>query len=272
MPTAEQREETLKRFHRHREAWNQNPALRTLYGEWYRRVAEALPPAALGPRIELGSGPGFAREFIPGLELTDLVAASWHDRSASAEEIPAADGTVGALVLFDVLHHLPSPRRFFEEAVRVLRPAGRIVLCEPLMSPLSYPVYKFMHEEPVDMTVDPLAMNTSATPPVGSVAGQGAGDVRDPFDSNQAIPTILFAWRRAAFARAFPALVVTAVERLAGLSYPASGGFSRPPLLPAVLWNAVHGIERRLPAVVFRLIGFRLLVVIEKRPLPDGHP
>ena len=50
--------------------------------------------------------------------------APWHDREVSAEALPFADGSVGALVLFDVLHHLPSPRRFFDEAARVLR-AGR---------------------------------------------------------------------------------------------------------------------------------------------------
>jgi len=34
---------------------------------------------------------------------------------------------VGALVLFDVLHHLASPATFFEEASRVLAPGGRVV-------------------------------------------------------------------------------------------------------------------------------------------------
>jgi SAM-dependent methyltransferase len=270
MPTAEQRDRTLERFHRHRQAWNQNPALRTLYAEWYGRIAAALPPAALGPRIELGSGPGFAREFIPGLELTDVVTAPWHDRALSAEQIAAADGTVGALVLFDVLHHLPSPRRFFQEAVRVLRPSGRIVLCEPFISPLSYPVYKLLHEEPVDMTVDPLALQAEApaTAPASAPSASPAGDPvdeRDPFDSNQAIPTVLFGRQRGAFARAFPSLSITVVEHLAGPSYPASGGFSQRALLPAVLWNALHGLERRLPPVAFRLIGFRLFVVVERR-------
>ena len=258
MPTPEQRERTLERFRRHRAAWDQNAALRTLYGEWYGRIARALPPATLGPRIELGSGPGFAREFIPELELTDVVRAPWHDRELTAEHLPVGDATVGALVLFDVLHHLPSPRRFFQEAVRVLRPGGRIVLCEPLISPLSYPVYKLLHEEPVDMAVDPLAMD-------GPAPAAPDSDERDPFDSNQAIPTVLFGRQRAAFERAFPALAITAVDRLAGLSYPASGGFGRRSLLPAVLWNALHALEASLPAPIFRLIGFRLFVVVQRR-------
>jgi SAM-dependent methyltransferase len=245
------RARTLERFEAHRRAWQSNRALRALYADWYGRVAAALPPAALGPRVELGSGPGFARDFIPDLQLTDVVAAPWHDRECSAEALPFADASLGALVLFDVLHHLPAPRAFFAEATRTLRPGGRIVLCEPYVSPLSYPIYRWFHEEPLDMRVDPLATH-------------GAGD-RDPFDSNQAIPTLLFGRDHAAFTGAFPSLAIVSVEHLAGPSYPASGGFSRGPLLPWPLWSGLHRVEARLPPRVTRYLAFRMLAVVEKR-------
>lgn len=249
MLTDEQRRATLGRFERHRAAWDRNPLLRALYADWYGRVRAELP--AGGPWVEIGSGPGFAREFIPGLELTDLVRAPWHDREVAADRLPFEPGTVGALVLFDVLHHLPSPSRFFDEASRVLRPGGRIVLCEPFMSLLSWPVYHFMHEEPVQLTVDPLAVDHAPG--------------KDPFDSNQAIPTVLFGRRRAEFSSRFPGLDVRKVERLAGPSYVASGGFSRPPVLPVALFGALKRIEDLLPEPVFRAIGFRMLVAIERR-------
>jgi SAM-dependent methyltransferase len=248
----ELRERTLLRFATHQRAWDAKPELRTLYAEWYRRVAAELPPVAVGPRIELGSGPGFAREFIPDLELTDLVKAPWHDREVSAEDLPFADRSIGALVLFDVLHHIPAPRRFFEEANRVLCPGGRLVLCEPYISPVSWPVNKLFHVEPVYMRVDPLAPN--------------ATEGRDPFDANQGIPTLLFVRERAAFERAFPALAIRRIERLAGLSYPASGGFSRRRLLVGRLWTALYRLESRLPERAFALLGFRMLIVLEKLP------
>jgi SAM-dependent methyltransferase len=256
------RARTLARFEDHRRAWDTNAALRTLYADWYGRVAAALPPVAVGPRVELGSGPGFARGFIPEVELTDLVKAPWHDREVSAESLPYADASLGGLVLFDVLHHIPSPRTFLAEAVRVLRPGGRIVLCEPYIGPLSYIVYKFFHEEPVDMRADPLAASPHAQ----------EGDAgRDPFDSNQAIPTLLFgrARGRAALSSAFPMLALCGVEYFAGPSYPASGGFSRGPrgpILPRPLRTMLHWIEARMPAFVTRLIAFRMLVTVEKRP------
>jgi SAM-dependent methyltransferase len=181
-----------------------------------------------------------------------VVRAPWHDRELDAAALPVADGSLGALVLFDVLHHLPAPRRFFAEAERALRPGGRVVMCEPYLSPLSYPVYKLAHEEPVDTRVDPLE------PAPGPAGG------RDPFDSNQAIPTLLFGRARGAFAREFPGLAIRRVERLAGPSYPASGGFSRPPLLPQRLWSALHRLEKRIPERAFALLGFRMLIVLER--------
>jgi SAM-dependent methyltransferase len=245
-PAAPFRARTLARFAEHRQAWDRNPALRLLYERWYGRIREQLP--ARGPWVELGSGPGFARAFIPELQLTDVVQAPWHDRQVDAGDLPFGDGSLGALVLFDVLHHLPAPARFLAEAVRVLRPGGRLVLCEPYVSPLSFPVYRFFHEERLEMSADPLAET-----PAG-----------DPFDANQAIPTLLLERRPAELARRFPALRLLRLERLAGPSYPASGGFSRGPLLPMGLWRALLALEDRLPPAVFRAIGFRMLAVLER--------
>ncbi len=248
------RESTLARFAEHRRAWQSNAALRLCYRSYYGRLRDALPPPALGPWVELGSGPGFAAEFIPELLLTDIVQAPWHGRRAAAEALPFADGEVGALVLFDVLHHVAEPAAFFAEAVRVLRPGGRIVLLEPYISPLSRVVYGLFHPELVDMSVDPFAP-----------AGEARPDGKDPFQSNQALPTLIFRGKAEGLRARFPGLVVTRVERFAGLSYPASGGFSRAPLLPMPLWRALFAVERWLPRFLFRLIGFRLFVVVEKR-------
>jgi SAM-dependent methyltransferase len=279
--TEAQRARTLARYEEHRRAWESNEALRVQYAAWYAKVAERLPDPGLGPFIEIGSGPGFARSFIPGLKLSDIVRAPWHDHEISADRLPFSDGSVGALVLCDVLHHLAEPARFFEEATRVLVGGGRIVLCEPYLSPLSFPVYRFLHEEQMVLGVDPLAAsveNLSGQPQPreqGREQGQEQGQEqkqeqkqeKDPFDSNQAIPTLLFdrARGRAAFSKRFPALTMGAVERLAGLSYPASGGFGRAPLLPMRVWRTLFSIERRLPHWAYRLIAFRMLVVLEKR-------
>jgi hypothetical protein len=96
------------------------------------------------------------------------------------------------------------------------------------------------------------------------LAEHGAFD-KDPFSSNQAIATLLC--RRAGLRemeQRFPMLKMVRFERMAGLSYPATGGYSRPPLLPVGLWRVLLTLEDRLPAVAYRLIGFRLLAVFER--------
>jgi SAM-dependent methyltransferase len=254
--TQEQRARTLERFEAHRQAWAANAALRSLYQDWYGKIRGQLPAAGLGPFVELGSGPGFARDFIPELQLSDLVRAPWHDHAIdAAARLPFDDGSLGALVLFDVLHHLASPTTFFEEATRVLAPGGRIVLCEPSVSPLSYPVYRWFHDEDLDLSVDPF---------VDAAVYQAAA--KDPFESNQAIPTLMFARARGRvrFAERFPALRFRSLERFAGPAYAASGGFGRQPLLPLGLWKALYAIETVLPSAAFRAIGFRMLVVLER--------
>lgn len=254
-----QRASTLDRFHLHRSAWQRNPALRALYGRWYGQIGQVLERAPAGPRIELGSGAGFAAEFIPGLVLTDLVAAPWHHREVGADRLPFADGAVAALVLFDVLHHLSAPAAFFEEAERALAPGGLIVICDPYISPLSYPVYKFLHEEPVDLSAKVLEL------PGDRHHGQAPAKAKDPFDSNQAISTLLFGPQRAELERRFPGLEIVSVEKMAGPCYAASGGFSRPPLLPLALWRRLESLERRLPRVILDRLAFRLLAVVRKR-------
>ena len=253
---ADLRERTLARFEAHRRAWRSNEALRTLYRAWYQRLRADLPARELGPWIEIGSGPGFAREFIPELLLTDVVQAPWHDRRMSAETLPFGDGEVGALVLFDVLHHLATPVTFFAEAARGRARGGRILLCEPYICPASYWVYRIFHEEPVDVSAQPLL----------DMAHNPAGEAKDPFASNQATPTLIFSRDSGSeFSRMFPSLTVTRIERFAGFSYPASGGFSHSPLLPMVLWKALFAVENRLPPAVFRWLGFRMLVVVERK-------
>jgi SAM-dependent methyltransferase len=244
------RDAALARFEAHRKAWADNEALRTLYTRWYGRVRAALPDRALGRWIEIGSGPGLARQVIPELELSDIVKAPWHDHELAAESLPFAGGALGALVLFDVLHHLRRPAAFLAEASRVLAPGGRLVMCEPYVSPLSFPVYRFLHEERCDGSVDPL--------------GEAPTSGDDPFEGNQAIPSVLFGRARQQLERRFPALQLVTLEHLAGPSYPASGGFSRRPLL-GPLWRVLLAVEDRWPAALFRLIGFRLLAVLERR-------
>ena len=232
----------------HHAVWRQKPILRTLYTEWYREMASHLAP---GPTLELGGGTGNLKEFVPRVICTDIVKVPWVDAVADGQALPFASGSLANLVLFDVLHHIENVQMFFDEAVRVLREGGRIVIMDPYMSWCSWPVYRFLHPEPVDFSQNPLEIR----PPDPS---------RRPFDANQAVATILFERSFNSFSRQFPGLVKRVHRRLAFFAYPLSGGFDHPSILPVFLIRPVLILERAL-GFLDRVLAFRIFVVLEKR-------
>ncbi len=230
-----------------RRVWEQKPTLRAVYEDYAQRLRGACVP---GVTIEVGSGSGWLGELWPGAVSTDLVATPWIDVQASAQALPFRSGSVANVAGVDVLHHLPSPRRFFSEVQRVLRPGGRCVLIEPAVTPVSQVMFAFFHLEPVDLTVDPWADQE----PAG----------RDPFDANQAIPTLLFRRGGQAFAREFPRLRVAEVRHFSFVAYPLSGGFREWSLLPTRWVGPALRLEDRLQRLLGRLAAFRLMAVLEK--------
>jgi SAM-dependent methyltransferase len=233
----------------HRRAWEQRPLLRSLYQEWYQRIAQELSPVA-GPCVELGSGIGAFKEFRPATVATDIRPTPWAEQVVDAEDLPYDDASIANLVMIDVLHHLPSPSRFLAEATRVLRPEGRVVLMEPYCSPVSTLVYNRFHEESTDLSVDPF--------------GDQALSSGAPYDANVALPTLIF-WRQLdRFQVMYPGLSLRRRLRLAVLAYPLSGGFTKPALLPKTLERAAAWLEPYL-AFAAPLMAFRCLVSLERR-------
>jgi SAM-dependent methyltransferase len=229
--------------------WRNKPVLRKIYGDLYRRMAAACVPGRI---LEVGGGSGGFKEFAPDCISSDLLFAPWLDIVADAQCLPFAAKSMANIVLFDVLHHLPFPRRFLAEAARVLQPGGRIVFVEPAITPLSWPFYRFLHQEPVRLGVDPLSAET----PLCST---------DAFDSNQAVPTLLTGRCRAALERTFPELALHSLERLSLFAYPLSGGFKLWSLVPPAAVDGLLALERRIEPLLGAIMGFRLLAVIEKR-------
>ena len=232
---------------RHQSVWKAKPILRLLYTEWYRELAAEL---SSGPTLEIGGGTGNLKEFAPSVVCTDIVRVPWLDAVVDAQRLPFRTGSIGNIVLFDALHHIERVRLFFDEAVRVLKPGGRILIMDPYVSWASWPVYRFLHPEPVDLHADPLEERR-------------ANPARRPFDSNQAVATILFERAFDAFRGRYPQLGKRLHRRMAFFAYPLSGGFEHPSLLPMWLVRPVLALERVM-SVLGRILAFRILVVLEK--------
>jgi SAM-dependent methyltransferase len=234
----------------HRKVWEAKETIRLLYRDYHRRLLESCPEGAV---LDIGGGTAHVKDSRPDIVSTDILSFPGIDVVADAHRLPFPPACFSGVVMLDVLHHLERPIEFLHEASRVLRPGGRLAMIEPAMTTLARRFYENFHEEPVDMTVDPFA-------PVVT------NPDRDPFDANQAIPSLLFATpeARSRLETTIPSLRVTRVEWLSLFAYPLSGGFQPWSLMPAPLVRSMLAIEGAIPEMVRRQIAFRMMVVLER--------
>lgn len=232
----------------HRHIWERKPALRAVYADLYARMADEMVP---GRTLEVGGGSGNLKALATDTITTDIQSAPWLDAVCDAQQLPFAPASFFNVIMIDVLHHVEYPLHAMQEFRRVLRSGGRLIFCEPAITPLSSIFYRLFHEEPVDMTADPLATGTIST-------------TKDPWHSNQAIPTLLVGRFRQRLAALLPGLELSKVERISFLAYPLSGGFLEWSLLPGAAAKPLLACEWRLRHLLGPLAGFRLLAVYRR--------
>jgi len=234
----------------HRGVWEQKETIRLLYRDFHRRLLDSCPA---GRVLDIGGGTAHIKDVRSDIVSTDILLFPGIDVVADAHRLPFPDESFMGVVMLDVLHHLERPIEFLEEASRVLKPGGRLAMIEPAMTTLARRFYDYFHAEPVDMDADPFA-DVAINPD------------RDPFDANQAIPTLLFATSAACrrVEEVIPSLRVRSVKWLSLFAYPMSGGFQSWSLMPAALVRPLLAFEEKVSEAVRRQIAFRMMVVLER--------
>lgn len=258
VPTDTQAQEQLLR---HRRTWEQKPVLRRVYQEeFFARLLQHQNTS--GVSIEVGAGPGFLKQFAPAIFSTDLIPCPWLDIAADAQHLPFRSGSVANVFGLDMLHHLAAPLDFLREAARVLISGGRLILIEPWITPLSWFLFRFFHQERCDLSETPWL------PPV-----KGSSAEKLAFDGNQAIPYLLFGPRRCSETlRALPEFQIVDLERFCLFAYVLSGGFNHANLLPPFLYSALAKFERITSPLWRPLAALRVLLVLEKPAARTSGP
>lgn len=240
----------------HRRVWARKSVLAGIYGVWFDALLAALP--ASGRILELGAGPGFlaphARRRDPRIRwlASDLIETPWNDLVADGLRLPVRTAALDAVAGLDLVHHLARPAAFFEEAARALRPGGRVVVVEPWVTPLSYPIYRWLHQEGCRLGLDPWDPFRTAP-----------GKVKDAFEGDAAVVFQLV--RRTPKERwAALGFEPPRAQILNGFAYLLSLGFKDACLLPPALLPFFLGLDRRLGWAV-RTLGLRALVVWDRR-------
>ena len=234
----------------HRKVWESKETIRLLYRDYHRRLLESCPAGAV---LDIGGGTAHVKDSRPDIVSTDILSFPGIDVVADAHRLPFPTGHFAGVVMLDVLHHLERPIEFLHEAARVLRPGGRLAMIEPAMTTLARRFYENFHEEPVDMAADPFAAVVT-------------NPDRDPFDANQAIPSLLFATpaARNRLQATVPLLRVKRVEWLSLFAYPLSGGFQPWSLMPAALVRPMLAFEGAIPQMIQQRIAFRMMILLER--------
>lgn len=205
------------------------PFLRRIYDDWYRMILARIP-AGEGMILELGSGAGYFREFVPETIQSEVFLCRNVHLVADARRLPFAKCSLKSIVMTDVFHHIPNAEDFLREAARCLRPGGHIVMVEPWVSPWSKLIYRHLHHEPFLPAAESWEIPSS-----GPLSG-----------ANGALPWIVFIRDRARLAAIFPELHVESIEPMMPFRYLVSGGVSMRSLMPAMFYGAWTGLESLL--------------------------
>jgi len=221
------------------------PFLKSIYDEWYAMLAGQIPPGD-GQVLELGSGGGYCAQFIPRLITSEVFPCKGVQIVADAQHLPFSDGSLRAIVMTNVLHHLSDVRHFLAEAIRTLRPGGKILMIEPWVTSWSRFVYGRLHHEPFHPDAQEWSFAKS-----GPLTG-----------ANVALPWILFVRDRAKFEADFPLLSIDQAHPFLPFRYLASGGVGMRSLMPGFTHPAWAGAERLMESQMHRLGLFAFISLV----------
>lgn len=199
--------------------------LKRIYDQWYATIRRGL--GAHGPVLELGSGGGFLQESVHGLITSEVFFCKNVALVANALALPFPPESLQAIVMVDVLHHIPDVRQFFHEAGSCLRYGGTVLMIEPWVSRWSKLIYTKLHHEPFLPEATDWAFPSS-----GPLSG-----------ANGALPWIVVERDRTAFEREFPEFEIETVRPMMPFQYLVSGGVSMRSLAPGVssyFWRALE--------------------------------
>lgn len=206
--------------------------------------------------IELGCGAGFGPFFISNkkLVLTDVLPRSYTELTVNALNMPFENSSVDVLICSHMIHHLANPVTFFNEAARVLKPNGYLLIQEINTSFLMRLLLRAMRHEGWSYDVDVFDEKITANDP------------RDPWSANCAIPELLFRDNRV-FETRIKHFKVEKNELCECLAFPLSGGviartFSIP--LPNIALKMVNFIDNVLVKCAPGLFALGRSVVLRK--------
>ncbi len=206
-------------------------ALKEFYKRNYLYCADSLRNiSGSGKLIEIGSGGGFLKEFIPEVITTDVIPYKGLDQVMDATQMPFEDSSVRCFFLINTFHHIPDVEKFLSEAQRCLVPGGKIMIVDQHVGMISYFLLKYLHHEGFDQKR--VIWSFDSKGPLS--------------DANGALAWIVFRRDIEKFKMLYPRLELASYVPHSPLWYWLSGGLKNWTLLSPVTGPLVRLIEKML--------------------------
>lgn len=207
----------------------------------------SAPTRRSGVNVELGSGTSFLYRHIQGLVKTNIIVIPDNSLAFDACAMPFKENSIDNLILISVFHHLADPEKFLLEAMRILKPEGRILISDPYVSFFSYIWWHFLHPERCDLSKIGFDKNKKTSPLL---------------DANSANATLMFVKPPRQSLRCGGKIVKVVYHTI--FHYWLAGGYNLPSLAPKWTLGMINLVEKILSPFGSLLASF-MFVVIEKR-------
>lgn len=201
--------------------------LKEIYKEWYTEISISLPKTPDGPVLEIGSGGGFLKEFVPGLITSEILNISSADILLDGHCLPFKKNSLKGIVMIDVFHHMQNVKLFLDSAAYCLKSDGVLVMVEPWNTAWSRFVYTYLHHESFDHEAN--QWNFTKGGPLSQ--------------ANSALPWIVFSRDKEKFEQEFSTWHIHKIRSHTPFQYLISGGVSFISFSPMFLYKMWRGIE-----------------------------
>jgi SAM-dependent methyltransferase len=239
-------EHDLNQTEANRVCLKNNPNLMYWYQVLYRDLFYMIPDIAEKRVLEIGSGISPLKMFLPNVVTTDVLRLEHLDfvfdchEIASFTDIP--DNSIDVITLTNVLHHLRDPLLFLRGAISKLTNGGYVYIVEPYFSLISYPLFKFLHHEPVNFNI--------SRPELEKVDGPLSS-------SNQAIPYMIFFSKKdwQGELSGYYELEKMQFAFFSSIAYMVTGGISRTFPVPHWIYKPFFKVDRVLARVLPKIFA-----------------
>jgi len=133
--------------------------------------------------LEIGCGAGHSKHYIKdhNLKISDITNYDFLDfKNIDCMNTPFKDGSFDCVFSQSLIHHLPNPVRLFNEIGRILKKNGKYIITDVNCSFFLKLIIILTKSEKYDLDVDIYNKEINLT------------DINDIFDSNNAVPTLIF--------------------------------------------------------------------------------